>query len=200
MAGLIHAGIEPGLDQLDETGGHDVIVIHGLRIVTNVGGITHDHKQITHPHGIGRQQIALYPQQTTAARRKVQNGFDPHLLLHQVSSGPGAHAHPGQGAISHINVGRTRLAQHPGPGNEPLAVNAAGWAHFDGNDETAVAQILLQTGRLIGRGRNPLFASNSRHLWQRACRGLGLIHCLPRRGNVGRRRATAAPNQRSASR
>ena len=56
----------------------------------------------------------------TAARGKVQHCFQPHLILDQISGGPGAHTHLRQGRIGDIQQIRPGILKHPGPGQHGL--------------------------------------------------------------------------------
>ena len=42
-------------DQFNQTGRHQIVVIHGIRVIADGCGITHDHECITHSQGMGGQ-------------------------------------------------------------------------------------------------------------------------------------------------
>ena len=62
-------------DEVDEGRGRHVVVVHGIGVVTDLGGVAHDHEEVAQVQRVRRQQIALYAQQIAAARGEVQHGL-----------------------------------------------------------------------------------------------------------------------------
>ncbi len=77
--GMVDASIKALLDQLDQAGWHQVVIIHGVGIIADGGRIAHHDKNIAHSQGMRRQQIALHPQQVAPAGGKMQHCFYANL-------------------------------------------------------------------------------------------------------------------------
>src|SRR5690606_41834050 len=69
---LFHAAVQPPLDELDKAGGHDVIVVHRLRVVADVRRVAHDDEEIAYVESVSGEQIALDAQQIPAPRRRSE--------------------------------------------------------------------------------------------------------------------------------
>ena len=114
--GMIDPGVEALLDQLDQAGRHQVVIIHGVRIIADGGGVAHHDKHIAHTQGMRCQQVALHAQQVAPAGGEMQDGFNAHSALDQVADRPGAHAHARHGAVGHVDHIRAGFGQQAGAG------------------------------------------------------------------------------------
>ena len=77
--GMVHPGVEALLDQLDQAGGHQVVIVHRFGIIADGGRVAHHHEDVAHAQGMRCQQIALHAQQVAPAGGEVQHGFDADL-------------------------------------------------------------------------------------------------------------------------
>ena len=112
--GVIQSHVEVLLDQLDQPGRHQVVIVHGFGVVADGGRVAHHHKDVADAQGVRRQQIALHAQQVAPAGGEVQRGLHPHLALHQVAHRPGAHAHARHWAVGYVDHIRPGLGQQAG--------------------------------------------------------------------------------------
>ncbi len=84
----------------------------------------------------------------------MQDGFQLHVLLHQVGGGPGTHAHASQWAIGEIQDVCPSLFEHTRTLQQALGANPLGGMHLHGNDEHTVSEVLRQLGRLVDNSRD----------------------------------------------
>ncbi len=102
------------LDQFDQSGGDQIVVVHGFWIIADVGRIAHHHKDIAHAQGVGGEQIPLHPEKVAAAGWEVEHALNLDLPLDALTDGPRAHAHAGHWAVGDIDDVRAGLGQQPG--------------------------------------------------------------------------------------
>ncbi|MPM48366.1 hypothetical protein SDC9_95090 [bioreactor metagenome] len=143
---MVKTSVEPLLDQFDKAGGYQVVVVHGVGVITNRGGVAHHHKYVAYILCMRCQQVALHTQQIAPACGEVQGGFNAHLTLDQVAHSPGAHTHTRHGAIGHVDDICTGFSQQAGTGQQLLGQQPAWRVHLDCDDKFSLAQFLRQLG------------------------------------------------------
>ena len=57
---MVQPGIEALLDQADQAGGHQVVVVHRIRIVADLGRIPHNDEHVADAQGMRSQQVSLH--------------------------------------------------------------------------------------------------------------------------------------------
>ena len=133
--GVVQAQIEALLDEFDQAGGHQVVIIHGVGVVADRGWVAHDNEYVAYIECVRGQQVALNAQDVASAGGEVQGGLDPGFALNEVADRPRTHAHARHGAVGHIDHVRAGFGQHASPGQEFLGSQSARWIHLDGGDK-----------------------------------------------------------------
>ena len=148
-AGMIHAGVEALFDELNQTRGYQIIIIHGFGIIANRGRIAHDHEYIANAQGMGSQQVALDAQQVASTRREMQGGLHIDAALHHITDCPSRHPHARHGGIGHIDDICAGLGQERSAGDEFVSREAARRVHLDRDDKFSTGKLLRKLGRLF---------------------------------------------------
>ncbi len=137
--GVVEPGVEALLDQLDQAGGHQVVVVHGLGVIADGGGVAHHHEHVADAQGMRRQQVALDAQQVAPAGGEVQRRSRRRpAALDQLAHRPGAHAHARHRAVGDVDHVRAGFRQQAGAGQELVGGETARRVHLDGDDELAL--------------------------------------------------------------
>ncbi len=163
---MVHPGVETLLDQFDQAGGHQVIVVHGFGVIADGGRVAHDNEDIAQAEGMGSQQVALDAQQVAAPGGKMQRGLNPHLALDHIADRPGGHAHVRHRAVSHVDHIRAGLLEQGSPGDEFMGGEAARRIHLGGNDKFAFGQLLRQFGGRLSFELKTSEVSKTSEVWR----------------------------------
>src|SRR5688572_7599832 len=100
---MIHTLIEPLLDELDQTGWHEVIVVHRFGIIPNGRWIPHYDEYIPNAKGVCSQQVSLHAQEVASTCGEVECRFDAHFALDYIADRPGRHAHTRHRRVSNVD-------------------------------------------------------------------------------------------------
>ncbi len=141
---MVHAGVEAALDELDQPGGHQVVVVHRFGVIADRGRVAHHHEHVADPQRVGRQQVALDAQQVATAGGEMQGHVHAHLALDHVTHRPGRHPHARHGTVGHVDHIRSGFGKHGCPGNDFVRRQAARRVHFNGNDKFSSLKFLRQ--------------------------------------------------------
>ena len=187
---MILPDIEMLFDQPDQARGHQVIIIHRVRIITNFGRIPHHYKHVSDAQGMRREQVSLHTQQVAPAGGEMQRGLYADFLLDQFTDRPWAHAHACHRAVSDVDHIRARFRQQAGSRQQFMGGQTARRTHLHRSGKLPRGEFLSQ---LRGRCRAGLIVhslhrhAQFRNRWttairqpiQRFAHGSDVLGCCP---------------------
>ncbi len=147
--------------------------------VPQAGRIPGQGQDIAHTDGVGADQVGLQAHQRAVTGGEVEDGLDVHLLLDHGAEGQRAHAHPGHGAVGHVDGVRAHQLGVASALDLFLGREAPGRVHLHGDRKVAGVQLLQQARGPLLVVRGDVCAAADPHF------GQGFGHVGPGAGRAG---------------